>query len=271
MSLRYTPSGMAYWEEGQGPSLVLVHGALSDYRVWSPQIEELSQRYRMIAVSLRGYVPTQDQMADATAECHADDLVAFLHQDFSEPVTLIGHSRGGRIALDVAARVPVAKLILFEPGGVAEPDFYGQAAKEAVPTSTPDVRPTVKGLIAGGNSAKALELYIDHGHGAGTWQGLPDWYQAMLIDNAPTIDMMITDATIKLSRRVCSAVSCPIYFISGENSPRTFGLTMSAIESCCSIAGRTVIAGDHFANVCKIKSFNAALEALLSIGARKSI
>ncbi|MDH7798975.1 MULTISPECIES: alpha/beta hydrolase [unclassified Beijerinckia] len=263
MSLRYTPSGMAYWEEGQGPPLVLLHGALSDYRVWSPQIDELAQRYRTIAVSLRGYVPTQDQMAGATAQRHADDLVAFLHDELSEPVTLIGHSRGGRIALDVATRVAVEKLVLFEPGGIVEPDFYKQTIAEATPINPSDVRPIVRALVASGSREKALKLYIDHGHGAGAWQRLPEWYRAVLVDNAPTIDMMIADATIKLSRRTCANITCPIHLIGGRASPPGFARVMDVIQDCNSLARRVIVPGDHFSNVCEPAGFNVALQACL--------
>ena len=43
---------MAYIEQGQGPPLVLVHGALIDYRYWAAQVEQFSAAHRVIAVSL---------------------------------------------------------------------------------------------------------------------------------------------------------------------------------------------------------------------------
>src|SRR5713101_8760100 len=48
---------MSYLERGDGPTVVLVHGALSDYRYWTPQISSLSSHFRLIAVSLRHYYP----------------------------------------------------------------------------------------------------------------------------------------------------------------------------------------------------------------------
>jgi hypothetical protein len=44
---------MAYLERGVGPPLVLIHGALNDYRSWEAQMSSLSARFRVIAVSLR--------------------------------------------------------------------------------------------------------------------------------------------------------------------------------------------------------------------------
>src|SRR5262245_55376612 len=48
---------MAYMERGAGPTVLLVHGALSDYRSWETQMSSLSSRLRVIAVSLRHYYP----------------------------------------------------------------------------------------------------------------------------------------------------------------------------------------------------------------------
>src|SRR5690242_12781309 len=48
---------MAYTDTGSGEPLVLVHGALNDYRIWYAQVPEFSKRYRVIALSLRHYYP----------------------------------------------------------------------------------------------------------------------------------------------------------------------------------------------------------------------
>jgi hypothetical protein len=48
---------MAYVENGSGRPLIMVHGALSDYRTWSAQMEPLGKSNRAIAVSLRHYFP----------------------------------------------------------------------------------------------------------------------------------------------------------------------------------------------------------------------
>jgi hypothetical protein len=48
---------MAYRDEGSGVPLILVHGAVNDYRVWAGQVLEFAEKYRVIAVSLRHYYP----------------------------------------------------------------------------------------------------------------------------------------------------------------------------------------------------------------------
>jgi pimeloyl-ACP methyl ester carboxylesterase len=50
---------MAYQENGTGMPLVLVHGAMNDYRCWNFQIPVFAAHYRVIAVSLRHYFPNR--------------------------------------------------------------------------------------------------------------------------------------------------------------------------------------------------------------------
>jgi hypothetical protein len=44
---------LAYLEYGSGEPVVLIHGALSDYRDWLLQVEELRRDYRVIVPSRR--------------------------------------------------------------------------------------------------------------------------------------------------------------------------------------------------------------------------
>lgn len=256
MTLRHSSTPMVYMEEGHGPPVVFVHGAFSDYRVWREQVSVLAGQFNTLTVSLRGYFPTQEEIAGASAQKQADDLVSFL-EEIGEPVRLVGHSRGARIALEVAARLPraVSHLILFEPGGVAEPDFYGSNP----PIGQPGVGAAVEQLVVAGKRDAALELYIDHGHGPGAWKGLPAWYREILAANAPTIGMMLTDSSVKLSRAICARIGCPVSLIAGIDSPPVFAKTLDVIEAVNAKARRISIPGNHFANVCETKAFNAAL------------
>lgn len=46
---------LSYVDEGAGEPVVLVHGALSDRRVWSAQIPALAKDFRVIAYTQRYY------------------------------------------------------------------------------------------------------------------------------------------------------------------------------------------------------------------------
>jgi pimeloyl-ACP methyl ester carboxylesterase len=128
---------------GAGDPVVFVHGAFCDYRFWEGQIETLGRSCRAIAVSLSGFHPGPLLAPrEFSAERHVAELGAFI-DGFGMPVHLVGHSRGGRIALNVAANLNSAlrSLVLIEPGGEMQPNFLlNQPQAQAKPTAGPDTR-----------------------------------------------------------------------------------------------------------------------------------
>ena len=61
---------VAYAEHGSGPTVVLVHGAINDYRTWTPQMEPLSSQFRVVAISLRHYYPKPvERSASSPSSC----------------------------------------------------------------------------------------------------------------------------------------------------------------------------------------------------------
>ena len=259
-----TRSGMFCVETGRGAPVVLVHGAFSDHRAWDPQIPPLAASHRVLAVSLRGYHPSESRIGDATAEHHVEDLIDLI-AELATPVVLVGHSRGGRIALDVAARcgARIDCLVLVEPGGVMEPDFFGEPPRSA--PAAPDIRLEVRRLISSGEVAAALQTYVDFGHGAGTWQRLPASFHDMAIANAHTIGMMIEDSSVPLSRALARQVTAPTLLIGGSASPRIFPKTMAVLQAELPMSRTVMIdGGDHFLTLCKTREFNRALAAFIA-------
>jgi hypothetical protein len=74
-----------------------VHGSLNDFRVWGCVLGPLTQRHRVIAVSLRHFFPERwDGLGDTYSIAqHVDDVIAFIDELDLGPVGGGGHSRGG--------------------------------------------------------------------------------------------------------------------------------------------------------------------------------
>jgi pimeloyl-ACP methyl ester carboxylesterase len=108
-----------YVEQGQGDPLVLVHGALNDYREWEPQLARFSSHYRVIAYSRRYNYPNQNPEAlpDYSALDAAEDLAAFVRALDLGPSHIIGYSYGAFATLAFALEHPemVNALVLAEP------------------------------------------------------------------------------------------------------------------------------------------------------------
>src|ERR1039457_7185503 len=87
---------MAFLDLGQGRPLLCVHGSLCDFRIWSAVLGPLTQHHRVIAVSLRHFFPERwDGVSDTYSIAqHVADVIAFIEKLDTEPVDLMGHSRG---------------------------------------------------------------------------------------------------------------------------------------------------------------------------------
>jgi pimeloyl-ACP methyl ester carboxylesterase len=105
---------------GQGPLLVLVHGITNSSATWQPVLATLGQRFTVIAPDLLGHgdsaKPRGDYSLGANASLLRDFMLALGH----ERATLVGHSLGGGIAMQMAYQFPerVERLVLVSSGGL---------------------------------------------------------------------------------------------------------------------------------------------------------
>ncbi|MGC4376099.1 alpha/beta hydrolase [Fictibacillus sp. Mic-4] len=95
---------MAYVDEGEGKTIVLLHGFCGSHKYWTKQIEELAKDYRVIAPDLRGHGKSTITNETTTIESMADDIKWLLDKLNIEKVTMFGHSLGGYITLAFAEK-----------------------------------------------------------------------------------------------------------------------------------------------------------------------
>ncbi|MFH0087765.1 alpha/beta fold hydrolase [Pseudomonas aeruginosa] len=153
---------LVYQDLGEGTPVLLVHGSLCDYRYWQWQLRSLGERHRLIVPSLRHYYPERwdGQGADFTSARHVADLLALVER-LGEPVHLLGHSRGGNLALRLALAAPDAlrSLSLADPGGDYAAEVYAHAGLPAPeePLERNQFRRQALELIRGGEAERGLE------------------------------------------------------------------------------------------------------------------
>lgn len=96
-----------YEQSGKGPSLVFIHGAFGDTRLWDPQWEYFSSKYRVLRYDLRGHGKTGCSELDRyTMVTYADDLASLLDGLKIDSAVVCGLSWGGGIAQTFAIRYP---------------------------------------------------------------------------------------------------------------------------------------------------------------------
>lgn len=119
-----SPDGtpIAVWRSGEGPPLVLVHGAAADHRRWAPVLPAFEERFTVLGVDRRGRGGSGD--ADGYAIEREYEDVAAVIEATGDAVDVLGHSYGGICALESALLTKrVRRLVLYEPpmGFLASP------------------------------------------------------------------------------------------------------------------------------------------------------
>ncbi|WP_028009281.1 alpha/beta fold hydrolase [Solimonas flava] len=261
-TLRLNDYDLAYVETGSGTPLLMIHGSLCDYRYWSPQMQAFGARRCAIAVSLRHCWPEAwDGSGDGySAEQHVDDLIAFIDALDAGPVDLLGHSRGGYIALRVAQRAPqrVGRLILAEPGGLPDTSLVDTA--DAIRAHTETRTRAAAALIAAGDVDGGLAVFINGVSGTPIWERMASGFRRMATDNARTLLGQVREAPLQLTRAGLAAISQPTLLIGGALTPPPFPKLLDLLQTHIAGAQRVTIAGaTHAMNLAAPRPFNAAV------------
>jgi|SRR5208283_2208780 len=105
------------WGNPHGPPLVLLHGGRDHCRNWDWVATDLRNDYHIICPDLRGHGDSAWQASGSyTMANHIYDLAQLIHQQKLAPVTIIGHSLGGNIAVRYSGVHPenVHRLVAIE-------------------------------------------------------------------------------------------------------------------------------------------------------------
>jgi len=105
-----------YVEAGAGETVVFLHGLPESWFSWHYQIEEVSKKYRVIAVDLKGYGQSDKSDGDYTAQGVANEIIALLDVIGLEKFSLVTHDWGTLIGDRIASTIPdrIVKYVRME-------------------------------------------------------------------------------------------------------------------------------------------------------------
>jgi pimeloyl-ACP methyl ester carboxylesterase len=208
------------WDEwGDGEPFVLCHGFSGSSHDFALQVGALAEGRRVITLDHRGHGrSTKVGRTDGYSVGRlAADLVSFLDEEVGEPVDLLGHSMGGRIALEVVLARPdlVRSLVLmdtsawsFEPADVERAALIRAFLPELDPAEgLPDIAdPTSpeEALIAAATPTEWQARKLEEAAGF-------DPYALKALG----IELLLGDA-ISVRDRL-PEISCPVTVIAGEH------------------------------------------------------
>ena len=105
---------------GEGSPLIILHGLFGTLENWGGQIAAFKEHYQVISVDLRnhGRSPHSDKMNYAVM---ANDIIELMDDLSIEAADILGHSLGGKVAMQIALQHPkrVKKLVVVDISPVA--------------------------------------------------------------------------------------------------------------------------------------------------------
>lgn len=97
--------GLNYCCQGAGPPLILLHGLFGSLSNWLAVVRWLAASFTVYALDLRNHGDSFHS-DDCSFVAMAEDVRAFMSAHAWKRVTLVGHSLGGKVAMQFAAGYP---------------------------------------------------------------------------------------------------------------------------------------------------------------------
>jgi pimeloyl-ACP methyl ester carboxylesterase len=262
------PDGVAIavFRSGEGPPLVLVHGATADHTTWRTSGPMLAARHTLHAVDRRGRGRSGDPPPGTpyAIEREFDDLANVVDTIAAEsggPVDLVGHSYGGRIGLGAALRTAnLRRLVVYEG---APPPTEGRGYQDDGTLAR------IEELVSSGDRDEALATFMRDIVGMpeadlDAFRADPIWpVRAFAVGT--TIRELRAEVSPAASLEALGAVRQPVLQVLGGASAPVFGEATRALDARLR-NGRvvTIDGARHAAHHTHADAFVAAIEAFLA-------
>ncbi len=111
---------VGYRRAGEGEAILLIHGLAGSSRTWDDVIPTLAEHYDVIAPDLLGHGESAKPLGDYSLGAFASGIRDLLSMLDVPTVTVVGHSFGGGIAMQLAYQHPhlVDRIVLVGSGGL---------------------------------------------------------------------------------------------------------------------------------------------------------
>jgi pimeloyl-ACP methyl ester carboxylesterase len=125
---------ITYRTAGSGPVVLLIHGIAGSSATWDDVLPSLAERYCVVAPDLLGHGGSAKPRGDYSLGAYASGLRDLLGVLGHERASIVGHSLGGGVAMQLAYQFPerCERLVLVSSGGLGR-EVHGLLRAAALP------------------------------------------------------------------------------------------------------------------------------------------
>ena len=223
-----------------GPTLVMVHGAGANRKMWLPEIECLSDRYRIVTLDLPGHGARVNAKFDYRKS--VSSVEETIEQHTTGSVVLVGLSLGGYVAM--AARHPRIAGLVLSGSTIAYTGWGGFSTKlygMALAPFTRFVRKANEKALRKALPPEMADEFIAH--------GLSLKAATKALRTVPGPDY----------RAMLSEVECPVLILNGE---RDKGNREEEEEAAAVAKDATIVMVEDSGHACSLTKPEAFSEAI---------
>ncbi len=222
-------TGIAVFESGEGPPIVLVHGTAADHTTFRVVGPLLAADHAVFAIDRRGRGASGDG-PDYAIEREFEDLAAVAEAVAARvgvpALEVVGHSFGGRVALGATRLTRAIRRLVIYEGAPAAPGaaYHDDGLAERLAA-----------LVAAGDNAAALEAFLRAIVGMGdaeiaAYRANPVWPARVAV--APTIVRELrAEVSASASLAALGSASVPVLQVLGGASLPAFGAATVALDA----------------------------------------
>lgn len=216
---------------GEGRPILMIPGLASSGATWDGTVEHLKGRYRCYELTLAGFAGTPAIGGPLLTEAR-DQIAEYIRDNHLDRPVIMGHSLGGDIALDLAARYPelVGPVVIVD-----SLPFFAHAWFQA--DSLEKAQPTIEQMRKGMESMTPEQWEAMTKSGASTnAMATSEKDQKTLIAWGLASDQKtVTDAMIELVstdlRPELSQISTPMLVIGTWAGLQSYGATKDSVTA----------------------------------------